>query len=76
MLLLNFIVSLPIRSPKLYWQILYNLRFEDDNRNSSYDTHINWEQVAQHFQSQGKPENFGYCPVSNIKLKSLVIALQ
>jgi hypothetical protein len=29
--------------PKFYWQILYNLRFEDDNRNSSYDTHINWE---------------------------------
>jgi hypothetical protein len=41
--------------PKLCWQILNNLRFEGDNRNSSYDTHINWEQVTQHFQSQGKP---------------------
>ena len=31
---------------KLYWQILNNLRFEDDTRNSSYETHINWEQVT------------------------------
>jgi hypothetical protein len=42
-------------------------RFEDDNRNSSYDTHINWEQVAQHFQSQGKPENINVDFTSRVK---------
>ena len=41
--ILNKLIHWKETDLKLYWQILNNLRFEDDTRNSSYETHINWE---------------------------------
>ena len=57
----NKLIHWKVTDPKLYWQILNNLRFEDDTRN------INWEQVTQHFQSQGKPGNINVDFTSRVK---------
>jgi FPC/CPF motif-containing protein YcgG len=44
-------------APKQYWQYLNSLRNED-NTNKNMDIPTNFDELVNHFQSQGEPESF------------------
>lgn len=43
--------------PKQYWQLLNSLQ-KSDNENINYVNSLNYDQLSDHFQSQGKPVSY------------------
>ena len=59
---------------KLYWQFLNSIR-KDSNKKSSNINKLPKDGLAQHFQSQGKPEYYNYNINKHVNDKSKIIEI-
>ena len=62
-------------APKQYWQYLNSLRNED-NTNKNMDIPTNFDELVNHFQSQGEPESFNLDFKKELKLMSHLVLIK